>query len=327
MVRSQERVEREAKRRRGQGGFSGAPFVGQFQHGSSTSYIGTRGSLQFLPPTPGSGFECGKFRNIWRQCPRHHGGLSQQRSQPSTSAPVTSPPAKSARGGGQSSRGRPRRGGQAHFYALPTRLDAIASDVVITCSVSVCYRDASILFDPDSTYSYVSSYFAHFLDMPHESLVLFVHVSTPVGDIIVVDRVYRSCVVTIGGLETQVDLLLLSMVDFDVILGMEWISLCHSVLDCHAKTMTLSMLGFSRVEWSGFIDYVPSRVISYLNEQRMGEKGCLSYLAFVRDVRVETPTIDSIPVVRYVLDVFPAYLPCMPLDRDIDFGIDLVPGT
>ncbi|XP_070004354.1 uncharacterized protein [Nicotiana sylvestris] len=54
-------------------------------------------------------------------------------------------------------------------------------------------------------------------------------------------------------------------------------------------------------------------------------KSCLSYLAFVRDVNADTPTIDSIPVVREI--PFPADLPGMPLDKDIDFGIDLVLGT
>ncbi|XP_070040366.1 uncharacterized protein [Nicotiana tomentosiformis] len=132
IVRGQERVEWEAKRPRGQGGFSGAPFGG-----SSTSHPGARGSLQFPPPAPGSYFECGELRHIWRQCPRRHGGLSQQRSQPPTTAPATSPPAQSARGRGQSARSRPRGGGssgagQAHFYALPARPDAIASNAVIT---------------------------------------------------------------------------------------------------------------------------------------------------------------------------------------------------
>ncbi|XP_070053920.1 uncharacterized protein [Nicotiana tomentosiformis] len=300
--------------------------------GSSTRHPGARGSLQFPPPAPGSYFECGELGHMWRHCPRRHGGLSQQRSQPPTAAPVTSPPAQSARGGGQSASGRPRGrgrsgGGQARFYALPARPDAIASDGVITGIVSVCHRDASVLFDPGSMYSYVSSYFAHFLDMPRESLVSSVRVSIPVGDTIIVDRVYRSCVVTIGGLETRVDLLLLSMVDFDVILGMDWLSPCHAVLDCHAKMVTLAMPGFPRVEWSGSVDYVPSRVISYLKAQRMVEKGCLSYLAFVRDVSAEIPTISSVSVVHDFPDVFPADLPGMPPDRDIDFGINLVPDT
>ncbi|XP_070031909.1 uncharacterized protein [Nicotiana tomentosiformis] len=143
MIRGQERIEREAKRHHGQGGFSSAPYGG-----SSTGYLGARGSLQFPPPAPGSCFACGEFMHMWRHCPHRHGGLSQQRSQPLTSAPVTTPPAQSARGGGQSTRGRPRGGGrsgsgQARFYAIPARLDAIASDIVITGIVSVCHRDAS----------------------------------------------------------------------------------------------------------------------------------------------------------------------------------------
>ena len=100
--------------------------------------------------------------------------------------------------------------------------------------------------------------------MPRESLTLPVHVSTPVGDTIVMDHMYRSCAVIIGGLETRVDLLLLSMVDFDIILGMDWLSPYHAILDCHAKTVTLAIPGVPRIEWRGMTDYVSSRVISFL---------------------------------------------------------------
>ncbi|XP_070039526.1 uncharacterized protein [Nicotiana tomentosiformis] len=75
------------------------------------------------------------------------------------------------------------------------------------------------------------------------------------------------------------------------------------------------------------MDYISSRVVSFLKVQRMVEKGCEAYLAFVRDVSADIPTVESVPVVRDFLDVFPADLPSMPPDRDIDFGIDLVPGT
>ncbi|XP_070039937.1 uncharacterized protein [Nicotiana tomentosiformis] len=117
------------------------------------------------------------------------------------------------------------------------------------------------------------------------------------------------------------------MVKLDVILGMDWLSPCHAILDCHAKTVTLAMTRFPRINWRGYLDYVPSRVISYLKAQQMIGKGCLSYLAFVRDVGADTPFIDSVPVVRHFSDVFPANLSSMLPDRDIDFGIDLVPGT
>ena len=50
-------------------------------------------------------------------------------------------------------------------------------------------------------------------------------------------------------------------------------------------------------------------------------------LAFFRDTSVEPPPMDSVPVVHEFFDVFPSDLPSVPLDRDIDFAIDLEPGT
>ncbi|XP_070040356.1 uncharacterized protein [Nicotiana tomentosiformis] len=138
--------------------------------------------------------------------------------------PAAAPPAQPSRGRGQAARGRGqtvRAGGTVSIYS----------------------RDASVLFDPGSTYSYISSYFASYLVVPCDSLSAPVYVSTPMRHVIVVDHVYRSCVVIIGGLETRVDLILLDMVDFDVILGMDWLSPYHAILDCHAKTVTLVLPG------------------------------------------------------------------------------------
>ncbi|XP_070004991.1 uncharacterized protein [Nicotiana sylvestris] len=128
------------------------------------------------------------------------------------------------------------------------RPEAKASDTVITGMVSVCSRDASVLFDLGSTYSYVSSYFAPYLVVPRDSFSAPVYMSTPMGNSIVLDHVYRACMVVIWGLETHVDLLLLDMVDFDVILGMDWLSPYHATLDCYAKTVTLALRGFPRLE-------------------------------------------------------------------------------
>ncbi|XP_070046857.1 uncharacterized protein [Nicotiana tomentosiformis] len=193
--------------------------------------------------------------------------------------------------------------------------------------VSIYPRDASMLFDPRSNYSYVLLYFAPYLDMPYGSLNILVHVSTPVGDSIMVDRVYRSCMVNIGGYETRVDNLLLNMVDLDVILGMDWLSLYHAILGCHTKIVTLAMPMLPRLEWRGSLGHTPSRAISFLKAQQMVEKGCLAHLAFVRHVSVDTATIGSFPVVREFPDIFHVVLAGMPPDRDIDFGIDFVTGT
>ncbi|XP_070034507.1 uncharacterized protein [Nicotiana tomentosiformis] len=211
-------------------------------------------------------------------------------------APAAAPPAPPARGGGHAGRGRPRGGVQAHFYDFLGRMDAVALDSIITGMVSVYYWDASVLFDLRSTFSYVSSYFAPYLDKSRDSLCDIVYVSTHVEDSIVVDRVYRSYLVTIGGYKTRVDLLLLHLVDFDVILCMDWLSPYHVILDCHAKTVTLALPGLPRLEWRGILDYIPSMVVSFMKAQRMVEKGCEAYLDFVRDVSSNTPTIESVLV-------------------------------
>jgi hypothetical protein len=41
---------------------------------------------------------------------------------------------------------------------------------------------------------------------------------------------------------------------------------------------------------------------------------------------ISGPTLDQVPVVYENLDVFPKELPGMPLDRDIEFIIELIPG-
>ncbi|XP_059277919.1 uncharacterized protein LOC132032160 [Lycium ferocissimum] len=57
--------------------------------------------------------------------------------------------------------------------------------------------------------------------------------------------------------------------------------------------------------------------------KKLVDKSCLAYLAHIHDTSADTSSLDSVPVVREFADVFPADLPGMPPDRDIDFGIDL----
>ena len=116
--------------------------------------------------------------------------------------------------------GNGQTGDRAHCYAFPRRSKVETSDAVITGNLLVCDCIASVLFDPGSTFSYVSSSFATGLNLPCELLDMPIRVSTPVGESVIVEKVYRSCFVTFIGSNTHVDLVILEMVDFDVILGM-----------------------------------------------------------------------------------------------------------
>ena len=57
------------------------------------------------------------------------------------------------------------------------------------------------------------------------------------------------------------------------------------------------------------------------------QKHCKGYLAHVVDTRNSEVRLEDVPVVRDFLDVFPDDLPGLPPKREIDFLIDLVPGT
>ncbi|XP_070010305.1 uncharacterized protein [Nicotiana sylvestris] len=184
-----------------------------------------------------------------RDFPRKSRDVPPQTSQPQRApessqamitAAVAAPPTHPAIGGGRGGRGCPRGRVQARYYAIPARTEVYS---IITGIVLVCHRDASILFDPGSTYSYVSSYLSLHLGVSRDSLSSPIYVSTPMGDSLIVDHVYRSCLIDHSGFETRADLLLLSMVDFNVILGMDWFSAHHVILGCHTKTVRLAMLG------------------------------------------------------------------------------------
>ena len=71
----------------------------------------------------------------------------------------------------------------------------------------------------------------------------------------------------------------------------------------------------------------PVRIISFLRAKKIVRKGCLAFLAHLRDDTTQVPSIESVSIVREILDVFPTDLPGMTSDRDIDFCIDLEPGT
>ena len=175
-----------------------------------------------------------------------------------------------SRGGGQVGtsavqlgRGNGHTGDRAHWYAFPGRSEAETSDVVITGTLLFCDCMASVLFDPGSTFSYVSYSFSIGPDLYCDLLDMPICVSTTVSESLIVEKVYRSCLVTFVGSHTYVDLIILDIVDFDVILGMTWLSPNFAIFDCNAKTVTLAKPGTNPLVWEGDYISTPVRTISF----------------------------------------------------------------
>ncbi|XP_070049548.1 uncharacterized protein [Nicotiana tomentosiformis] len=166
-------------------------------------------------------------------------------AQPSRFTAASSPSVRAPRPGPQSTQGRGRgrdggdtsgsSGGQNHFYALTGRQDSEASPDIVTGILTIHSHAIYALMDPGSTFSYITPFIAGKLDMRSELLPQPVEVSMPVGDSIVANHVYRDCTVLINDRPTSVDLVELVMLDFDVIMGMDWLAACYANIDCRAK--------------------------------------------------------------------------------------------
>ena len=215
----------------------------------------------------------------------------------------------------------PREGLCTHSTGANTS-NAVVTDII---PVSTIYAYA--LFDPGATHSFISSNFVkkhYFKFEPMESELC---VDTPVGGVVVTDSVCKSCVVKIADRELLADLTLLEMRDFDIIFGMDWLAAHYAMVYCHRKKVIFQIP--SEVEFcfvrSGA--YTSPRVISALQARRMMKKRCKGYLATVRDTQQGELKLEDIPIVREFPDVFPKDLSGLPPDREIEFSIDILPGS
>ena len=68
-------------------------------------------------------------------------------------------------------------------------------------------------------------------------------------------------------------------------------------------------------------------LINAMTTSKMFQKGCQGYLAFVVDRRQEGTQLEDIPIVKEFPYVFPDYISGLPPGRDIEFVIELIPGT
>ena len=113
--------------------------------------------------------------------------------------------------------------------------EANASDQVVTDIIPVISIHARVLFDFGSSHSFISLKFAISLNCVPEKLNEPLYVSTPFKNIIVANIIFKNCIIQIEEKELAADLIQLNMYDFDVILGMNWLSSYHAHIDCFRK--------------------------------------------------------------------------------------------
>ncbi|KAL0378599.1 UNVERIFIED_CONTAM: hypothetical protein Sradi_3165400 [Sesamum radiatum] len=139
---------------------------------------------------------------------------------------------------------------QARIYNM-TREEAPASNDVISGMTLIFDVEAYVLIDPGSTHSYISSELASKIPGENSPLGYNLMVYLPVGGSVVVNSVRKGSLVRIGDVNLPVDLIVMDLKEFDVILGMDWLTQHRAVIDCYKKEVMIESFGESRVVFWG----------------------------------------------------------------------------
>ena len=113
-----------------------------------------------------------------------------------------------------------------------------------------------------------------------ERLLYDMHVTSPLGQSVNVNRVYKNCPIVIHDMEFSTDLIALPFREFDLILGMDWLSKHWALIDCDKKIIVLSCCDQSKVTMHGVCSCPLSNVILAMQTRRF-MRGCEAFLALV----------------------------------------------
>jgi hypothetical protein len=175
---------------------------------------------------------------------------------------------------------------------------------IMTGIFSVLNNPAIILFYSGASHSFNSAKFSAKCQLPFHHTNGGITISTP-GGRVATYQINRHAPIKFGSLIIKTTLLILGLDSVDIILGTDWLSRHQAVIDIAARVIEI---------------HSPTcgETTLYLPDQ-----GCTRSCAFTM---IESP-VEKILVVYDYPDVFLDELPGMPPDRNIEFAIEMQPGT
>jgi hypothetical protein len=163
---------------------------------------------------------------------------------------------------------------------------------------------ASVLFDSEASHSFVTKSFVEKHNLLNYPLKRKLLIRSPGGEL----KATHPCPQTkfeIRGISFLVELIILESSGIDVVLGIDYLTKYDGVISCAKRMVTLTSLQGERIEVNVSM---PSTVEAMVNQ-------------------LEEKFLEHIRIVCEYPDVFSEELPGMTPDREIEFSIELLPGT
>ena len=120
-------------------------------------------------------------------------------------------------------------------------------------------------------------------------------VTSPLRHSVKFNRVYKNCPLMVHDREFSVDLIALPFHEFDLILGMDWLSKHWAIVDCDKKIVLLKCSDMSEVIVHGIRSEPIPNVISTMEAQRFLRKGCEAFLGLILDSKREQVNFKIFP--------------------------------
>ena len=139
---------------------------------------------------------------------------------------------------------------QGHVYAITQQAES-ADQPIIQGTFLLSRLWAKVLFDSSASHSFIAASVVIELGLEVETLQDPLYVSSPLGIKARIGIICRGCELEISGTLLTMDLRIMDMSEFDVILGMDWLTAYRVVIDCEHRRVTTYTQDGTRVIFQG----------------------------------------------------------------------------
>ncbi|XP_076911803.1 uncharacterized protein LOC143569889 [Bidens hawaiensis] len=186
---------------------------------------------------------------------------------------------------------------------------------------------ASILFDTCVERSFISLDLEPLVKWKPVELDSLYTVELASGNTTQTNTIMRDCTLSFDDHSLNIDLIPLKLGSFDLVVGMDWLSHNHAKVACAQKLIRIPLQSGETLIIQGEKPDRNLKIFSCKKARKPLRKQCYAFIAHVVDKKSEGKEIQDIPVIKYYPVVFPDDLLGLPLSRQVEFQIDLIPGA
>nr|GFC03918.1 putative reverse transcriptase domain-containing protein [Tanacetum cinerariifolium] len=146
------------------------------------------------------------------------------------------------------------------------------------------------------------------------------------GNLVSTNIVIQDYTLTLLNHPFEIELMPIKLGSFDVVIVMDWLSKNHSKILCDEKVIHISIDGETLII-RGDRSKTRLNLISCIKIERYISRGFQIFMIQVVQKKSDEKRLEDIHVVKEFPDIFPEDLHGLPLVRQVEFQIDLIPRT